>query len=440
MENLIFGGTLLNLLIICWVLAIGWYFKKRHYLFGIFVLLFGCYELPGPILFSGILGDDFVTAQRIFMSKADERSVTYYIYALSAFFVVLNGVYLSAVRLRLIRSAAPNLQLRNQSRIFTTLILAIFLFGLVSVYVDAGAVRVLDYLGESLSTSPLFSYGIILLASAVMVAYHHFSRRDWFVFILIVIALIPLLHEVFLTSRRQFFAPSIFSLLLIVLYDTRLRSRYLIITGLVMLSLLFFGIQFLVRSEVTDNVSTEGAFELFFAPQLGEFVAIGSIGFYTWVSVVMGSMSVSYGFHIMYQALNAFPFIKLGNILFPSYGADLISIVSQLSPFGGFSIVADALFSFGLLGLLYMAIFIGFTIAIFHKLLLRYLSNGFVPTVASVYVVSLTATVLLKYRSGFGDMFMAFLTYTLLYLFFIGVGIVFNRPGYSFNAHSSRQP
>jgi len=432
--------TFLGLLIICWAIATSWYFKRRHYLFGVFVLLFGCYELPGPILFSGLLGDDFVRAQQIFMSRADEHSVTMYIYALSAFFAVLNGVYLSALRLRLVKSATPIVQLRNQSRIFTILIFAIFVFGLVSVYVGAGAVRIRDYLGEHLPTTPLFSYGIVLLASAVMVAYHHFSRRDWFVFVVIVIALMPLSHEVFLTSRRQYFAPSILSLVLIVLYDTRMRSRYLITTGLVMLSLLFLGVQYWLRHEFTENVGAEGAFEGFLAPQFGEFVAIGSTSFYTWVSVVMGDMSASYGFHLLYQVLNSFPFIKLGDIFFPFYGADLASTIIQLSPFGGFSIIADALLSFGLFGLLFLAIIFGVAISIFHKLLLRYLSNGFVPTVAGVYAVSLAATLLLKYRSGLGDMFQTFLTYTLLYLFFIGLGIVFNRLAYSVNAHTPRQP
>jgi len=257
---------------------------------------------------------------------------------------------------------------------------------------------------------------------------------------LIVIALLPLSHEVFLTSRRQFFAPSVLCLVLIVLYDARLRSRYLIIAGLVTLSLLFFGVQYWLRHEFADNADAEGAFEGLLAPQLGEFVAIGSTSFYAWVSFVMEDMLPSYGFHLLYQALNAFPFVKLGDIFYPSYGADLMSAIHQLSPFGGFSIIADALFSLGLYGLLFLAIAVGFAIAIGHKLLDRHLRNGYVPTILSVYLVSLAATLLLKYRSGLGDIFQAFLTFTLLYLFFIGLGIIFNRLTYYINAHSPRQP
>lgn len=402
--------------------SVGLYFRSGHILFAIFILLFGLYELPGPILFSGVLGEDFIWAQVIFMDAASIVAVNEYLLALITLFGLLNIVYILSIKMISFRVASWSQTTKyDLPRAFDFMAFVVFVFGLVSVYVGAGAIRILDYVGEALPTTPLFSYGITLLPAVVLTAYYYFRRGNYLRGSFIIFSILPLSHEIFLTSRRQFFAPSVLALILVMLHDKSIKYKYRMMFALATLTLIFFGMQYWLRHEFADNASADSGFAAIVEPQLGEFVAIGSTSFHAWMKFAMSSDTVTYGWHWVFQALNSFPFIKVGDLLFPSYGNELLMVVSQLAPFGGLSIVADALMAFGYFGVVFLGLFLGVSIAFLHAAMTKFLYSGFRMNVIGIYLLTLISMVVLKYRSGLGDIFKNFIALSLLFVFIVFV-------------------
>ena len=145
---------------------------------------------------------------------------------------------------------------------------------------------------------------------------------------LMLVAALPLLHEIFLTGRRQFFLPALIVILMWRLYGSKKRLSWISLAGVVAVVLVFFGLQFSLRQSVTGDEVTikESTLEGSLAPQLGEFVAGGAISLSSYP--VVEERGVTYGNQFAVTVLNAVPFAKLGNALFPAVKQQFVEILS----------------------------------------------------------------------------------------------------------------
>lgn len=393
-------------------------YRSKNYLFFIYSAIFFLYEFPAILLYLSDI-DDFVSAQKLFLSRIDDQDY-YYIFGVLFFYLSTLFAYF------FYRINYKKLTLANKVKYYPSsffyLSIIIFIFGLASIYAGASSVRILDYAGEGLPTTPLFSYGITLLPVSAIGAYFFFSKGKYNSFLTIIVLCLPLSYEIFLTSRRQWFAPAILVIILIYLYSKaslKDKSKALILSSVA--GIILFSIQFGTRSNVADFYIEGGALYGVIAPQFGEFIAISSTSLFAWGDYAVGEKPPTYGFHLLYLILDAFPFFKLGSFIFPDYIDTLTSIRLEVAPTGGMSLFADALISFGYFGLLIFGIFTGLLLKIFHSHLLKYSDSNQSFSVPSMFYFSLISILLLKYRSGFGDIFQATIGFTFLYFFFYGM-------------------
>jgi hypothetical protein len=186
----------------------------------------------------------------------------------------------------------------------------------------------------------------------------------------------------------------------------------------------FFGVQFWLRSENVDGNIATGFFDGVVAPQLGEFVAVGSTSFYSWTSYVLGNEPVTLGAHWAFHLANSLPFLKFGSLFFPDYGARLLDIYRSLAPWGALSNLADSVLGFGVAGVILLSILSGVLIRYWHSLMVKYYSKGIQISVGGVYIGSVISTTILKYRSGLGDAFFYLIFITVLYFSLVWMGVL----------------
>jgi hypothetical protein len=296
-----------------------------------------------------------------------------------------------------------------------TFLFIVLLFGVVSVISKAGQSSLNDYSGVAVFTTPFFYYGIILLPAPVLSLYLSFSKKKYIMAAIIFLMILPLCHEIFISSRRQYFAPSIFAILLYYLYSG--KKTWLSIKGslLVVFFVLLFAYQYAMRYQFVGDYAVTNPYELVLGPQLGEFLAIGETTYQAWRCINFTEMfAPTIGGHWGYQLLNAVPFVKFGSYLFSDYNIFLSRIFSVISPWGGISIVADTLIAFGNVGVLIVPIFLGCLLGYCQVNLTRaFYHDSFIST-HIVFTIVIGTAVLLKHRSGFVDMLQAIVYFYLL--------------------------
>lgn len=395
--------------------------RKGHLLWGLFLGLSGAYELCGPILASGIFGDEVVAAQSDLAGVTGEQTMRTFVVALSVFFLIAHVVYHVAFRaLRL-----QNLEEARASRNFVEgnhfLLLFILVCGLISNYYKAGATRLQDYgiegLNGGLPTTPAFSYGALMLVVLAIAFFSGILHRRRTFAALCLVGATPLMVELFISSRRQYFAPSVAAVLLIIYYTKEIKHKWLWVGTIASGALVFLGAQFWVRNAFLEGSSASGVFQQSIAPQLGEFVAIGTTSVTAWDRFVMGNLPISHGLHLAYNALNSVPFLHPGVLLWPAYGDQLGETARILAPWGGLSVLAEALWAFGILGIPILAVLAGILLAFAQRKLNQFVAREALFSLPSVYLISLVATLMLKYRSGISDMLQSTINFSLLYLF-----------------------
>jgi len=391
-------------------------FKGRHYLFAIMLVMLGAYELSGPILYLGVDDINVLNALQIFAGYAFDDAIGSFSRALAVFFLLFIATYVLVGYLTIHRPEPTRRAIF--SRELVVLPPAVLAFGIVSVLTHAGESRLEDYAGVVTETTRFFTYGNLLLVTCAALLISRLWSRNWRHAILIAICLAPQITETFIAGRRQWFAPTALLVLLILFYS---RIRYkLLWAGTLSLAVgMFFAIQFSLREEIQEGITafeTESPLYAIGAPQIGEFVAIGSTSFYAWNVVVLGQNSPSWGVHWAFHLLNAFPYIKFGDILYPQYANELYGLYNEVAPWGGLAMLGDAIIGLGSLGVPLLGILLGVFCRIAHQSLSTVLRSPGIPADAkSVYVVSIIATLVPKYRSGIGDVVQTFVTFSLLY-------------------------
>jgi len=404
-------------------------YQIRNYPGLILVLLVGVYELPGPALFYwNVEVPAIQAAQLVFGEMANTDTIFAHVLTLIVFFLSfaaasvlghLQGGQSFANVLE--RNKLNDLYAHSQPRLGRVLkvfggclALVILAFGIVSVLHEEGLRRLDDYLGGDYEGLRVFSYGIGLLPVLTCFAVVLYVRGQKTLAAVMFVAALPLLYEIFLTSRRQYFLPALYVILMWQLYGSSKRLSWVSLAGVVAVVLLFFGAQYSLRERVTgDDVTiTDSVLEGSLAPQLGEFVAIGATSLYSYP--VVEERGVTYGSQFAVTALNAIPFAKLGNALFPDEAQQFMDIARTVSPFGGLSMIAECYLSFGRAGVVLLALLMALLAGKFHRRLIDFYSRRrFSAT--NILFVSVGCVLLGKYRSGVSDAFIAFTSMALLF-------------------------
>ncbi len=188
---------------------------------------------------------------------------------------------------------------------------------------------------------------------------------------------------------------------------------------------MFFGLQYSLRERVIgDDVTiTDSVLEGSLAPQFGEFVAIGATSLYSYP--VVEQRGVTYGSQFAVTVLNAVPFAKLGNAVFPAAAAQFLDIASTVAPFGGLSMIAECYLSFGRAGVVVLGLLMAVLAAKFHQRLIDFYSRRRYSA-TNILFVSVGCVLLGKYRSGVSDAFLAFTSMSILFVALYLVAKLFN--------------
>lgn len=416
-------------LFLAWVFLLRFFQKVRNYPALIFVLLVGAYELPGLALFYiRVEVPAIQSAQAIFEEMATPATVLAHVVTLFVFFLSfaaasvlghLGGSHSSEKSWRRnALNALPGLSQPRLGRVLKVfggcLAFLIFVFGIVSVLQEEGLRRLDDYLGGDYEGLRVFSYGIGLLPVLTCFAVIHYVRGQRIRAAVMLVAALPLLYEIFLSSRRQFILPVLMVILMGRLYGSNKRLSWLSVAGVITVALVFFGLQYSLRERVmADDVTIRSSvLEGALAPQLGEFVAIGATSLYSYP--VVEEHGITYGSQFVVSALNAVPFIKLGNALFRDDAQRFTDITRTVAPFGGLSMIAECYLSFGRAGVVVLGLLMAVLAGKFHRRLIDFYSRRrFSAT--NVLFVSVGAVLLGKYRSGVSDAFLVFTSMSILF-------------------------
>jgi hypothetical protein len=197
-----------------------------------------------------------------------------------------------------------------------------------------------------------------------------------------------------------------------------LRYKLALTAASIFLVTAFFALQYSLREQIQQADSTVETAPFMWAiliPQLNEFLGVGATSFYSWNVFVLERTSPTWGLHWAFHLLNAFPFIKLGDLLSPAYSQQIYTTYSNVAPWGALSMVADAIIGFGWLGVPLLGIALGVLCRRAHEYLVIAMRRGMPGDAKSIYLLSLIAMVLLKYRSGIGDVLQSGVSFSILY-------------------------
>lgn len=399
-------------------------FRRRHYLASLFIAMVAMYELTAPILYQLDIFDDIVSALALYASVATEERIREHVLSVGLYLAFLLIGYLGA--LWLLRSLGiPQPASRSPVSFngpgsarpgFYFLLLIILVFGIISWAMDAGRVRLLDYLGYDLYGTPFYSYGTLLFVCLAPLAIVAVQRRAWAYLLIVVLCAFPIATEIFISSRRQFFAPTVLYGIFYFLYSDRSPIRHVRLITFIALSLVFFGLQANMRTTITGTALIDQEEALPLAVQLGEFVAIGSTTLFS-VSLINEANFTGFLQFIITGVANSIPYYKLGDIAFPEYVEYIRSMVEQIAPFGGLSGVAEAYMSAGNFGVGIVGMLTGVLLMFGERSLRVHMTKPLVPTFGSLYMACVVTTLFMKYRSGFTDAFLTFVAFTFLYAF-----------------------
>lgn len=421
--------ALLSISCATWLGLLLYLYRARIYPSLTLVLLVGLYELPGlALVFTAFDVPAIESAQRILKGVVTEDTALAHVITIDCFLVAY-AIASVFVRVRSGRSrkkatkpysgiqptelARPKLN-RSLKAYAACLSLLMLVFGIVSSLQDEGTQRLDAYHGVVYEGLRVFSYSLSLVPMVTCTAVLLYACGRRLQPAVMFVASLPMLYEIFLSSRRQFFLPAIFVLIAWRLYGSTHRLSLASLGAILAGILIFFGLQFSVRQEATgvDVMFAESAFEGTIGPQLGELVAVGATSLYSYPLVE--ERGVTYGMQLVVVALNAVPFAKFGNALFPEVSTRFTEAWKTVAPNGGLSMIAESYLSFGRSGVALL----GFILAVlawkFHQRLIDLFSRKRY-TVSNIFFVCIGCVLLGKYRSGVSD---ALLSSTSLLILF----------------------
>lgn len=423
----------LNLLLIG-VIAIALYaIVRRHYLLGLCNISVGLYELSAPVFHE--IGDfqDLIPLMWRYETYATDQNVHDHILLAALFLFFFNVAYVVfpfifhqvfGGRLPSSGSLGTRPSQTTDLRHYYALIVLIFAFGAASFATDAGNLMLNDYLLESEgagsgAVTAFFWYGTLLIVCCAPIISYLYFHKKWTFLVVILSAMSPLIYEVFLSSRRQFIAPALVFFLLQYLYGYHGKHKYLYVTTFLLVAASLLGAQASMRTEFSgDLTSSTTSFAVPFAAQFNEFVAAGTTTLSS-IELIDSSAYTYFGHFFVLGFANSIPYIKLGNMGFPEYISNFQILYKSIAPIGGFSTIGEAYLAWGELGVITVALIIGSLTRVGHVALSRFFASTIELPIHGTYLTCITCILLLKYRSGFTDAYMATVNFTLLYYFVV---------------------
>lgn len=397
--------------------------SKKHYLLGVSIVLFGLYELFGPLLYYFDDFGEFAQSMAVYNLVATPDLVSLHVELIGTFLIFFLASYvISPVLIERIFSWRFSQSFLGYGETnhavkfkhYYILLTALAIFGLVSVAQDVGTQRLHDYLGYEYSVTPFYSYGTLLMVCVAPLVIYSIRMRHWGRLALVVLCALPIASQIFISSRRQFFAPMILFFTFYLLYQKGGSRRFLWLALFLTGSLMFLGMQAQMRIWITgvDYTNTDATVPV--AVQVAEFVAISSTTLYALVYVDPAFFTDFLHFFVL-GVCNAIPYVKFGEILFPDYTQGIQRMFETIAPFGGLSVIAESYAAAGYTGVAIVACIAG-AIFYFGNLAWRaYSTASAMPSLRLVFYCCCICTIILKYRSGFTDAFLASVNFALLY-------------------------
>lgn len=406
------ASLVLALMCLVWTLAAGIAYRRKHYVLGLFLTVVGLYELPGMAIASGSDQLGFLiakTIQQMYRTGTSDNQIFKHILALATFLLAMLTVYY--LTWAKIGSPVQRLAPPRQAKAYWPHMLLLLAFGLIAVYTGAGVARQADYRSgldfgtEVTGLKTVIFFGRILLVVSVPLLIRYYEVRSWPMLILLLVGLSPLVIELVIAGRRQVFAPSVCFLLLYLLYHPSIKHKWLAASVIVTAFVGIAAVLFSFRTEtIREDYGLVGT-AAYYRPLFGEFVAVSAISLAAETEI--GSHELSYGAHLFKAFLDSvIPFIRIGDFLKDSLNIfDWTFDLLRIAPFGALSMYADAYLSVGLLAGPLLGAFMGCLAAWMHRGCKHATAAGSISLLSPRYmwVMCLTATLLMEYRSGLLD-------------------------------------
>lgn len=429
----------------CLFFSLVWW-RSRLYFASLANLVFASYEGLGPLvlIFPDWAIDSRLTAAIQDYSLSGLADLGLLSVALSGMVICVNATFFAFRSLLLrtpfalgVNNVAANTDAKNSPLDFgmmVSLCSTIFIFGLIAFFDNAGTKRLGDYVGLSEVVTPFYSYGIFLLPAIALALWHAYKNRLYLFVIAGVISCMPLVYEIFISSRRQFLLPIPITLILYWLYlnvkFSTLTRRILIIS--LSLTILFY-MQYSTRLLIQEarEVDLQGSFgtidgEAFIvellSPLFGELLAVANISKSVFSTISEGQ--ITSGLQLIVTAFNSVPFLRLGDWIFPGYLDSMMNSIVVFAPYGAFPASAELILSFGTILFPFGGALIGGVMYCGEYWLGRL---SVAPSRLTYILFPYFAVLLAKYRSGMSDMIQFTLPHFIILGGVIAVGVVIGR-------------
>jgi oligosaccharide repeat unit polymerase len=409
--------------------------SKKQYALLIFLCLVGLYELPLPILlsFPTAIGDDGIwTSIRAAMSLPEFNQDNTYRHQT----ILLLWAVSLFIGYRLKYQNKSNEIIQQPEYVGTsaaiTFLSVVFIIGLICAVGGAGKLRLADYANDFYSSNAasggvvtLLGYGQMLLICATIAITAIINQlpkgKRLFTMVICLILLSPLLREIFLAGRRQYFAPSMLFLVLYLLHNHELKGRKYILFFTTVSAIIVGTIQFTLRQitqgggEVSLSEIANSDISILYIFE--EFIGVGAVSFNT-VNSIPHELTIFFENYFV-GALKGIPFLHLDLIIPEATGWKPWNNYAVLSPFGAFSMLADAWLAAGYFGIILSGILAGYILRKTDDALAKCISSqGSQFTLYQIFSIGLFISLLSLYRKGIGDAFALTGGYIFVSLFF----------------------
>ncbi|MFO1433596.1 MAG: O-antigen polymerase [Candidatus Competibacteraceae bacterium] len=467
------------ILLIAWFFFIVLHFINKHYAFGIFNVIFGIMEFSGPyqFLYPEYFPnyENFSAAFSLFNQYATEESVNDYVQLIFIFLLVMNVVYIFIpnylCKSRIIESVGnrknkDNIEIDNDLiKIFYILFFAVFVFGLIGVYLKAGEykfhetynVRKPDYWhievkSEEEEKLRFATYGLFLLPMIVQFGILFSYQRRWYCLFLVFLACSPSIYTAFVSGHRQALALPIFIILMYFLYEKniRIRNKAFILLGATFFFSFILTLQFVQRRIVQsgreidftellnfmDYLGASNIVEAILKPTIMDFACVGGMSFRT--TRLINLDSITYGYHILINTLYfIIPFLSrfsflISNTQFQNYYINFqTEYVKMLAPVGGFSTIADFYVAFHRLTFILLPTIIGLLFRYIHVILKKNFCDIRQTSFKGICLTCFAVTCVFRFRNATMDYVRTYLYFTIVwyYTLIISKSILFPGSG-----------
>jgi len=215
--------------------------KKGHYFFCALFFIIGAYE------FVGILYIAYFDLQNIspglykstvrYINTVNIEHYTIFVdillFTMSFFYWMLNWSPKGYMNFN------PVQKTENK---FWFLLFFLLILGVISIYTKSGLARVADYgfvNGINARQSPAIFYGRALLVVGAGLLLFALKEKKWKYAIIVLCCITPISYELFISGRRQSFAPSFMMIVMFIAYRKSMKYRK---TILIILSLILSNI------------------------------------------------------------------------------------------------------------------------------------------------------------------------------------------------------